>query len=133
MTERGDETVQPVGEDEGSFATRRRRADSLRNEERIMAAARRLLEHSPDGDALRHRRRRGRLPLDRLPALPGPRGPGRASSTSGPRTARSHPLEEPLPPGRLGRRRPLALDAIHVFDAVPPALLPGQLVRSVRW
>ena len=38
--------------------------------------------------------------------------------------------EDPLPAGRLGRRRPLALDAIHVFDAVPPALLPEQLVAE---
>jgi hypothetical protein len=37
-----------------------------------------------------------------------------------------------LPTGHLGRQRPLALDAIHVFDVVPPALLPEQLVAEAQ-
>ncbi|MBA3865279.1 MAG: SpoIIE family protein phosphatase [Solirubrobacterales bacterium] len=37
-----------------------------------------------------------------------------------------------MPAGQLGRRRSLALDAIHVFDVVPPALLPEQLVAEAQ-
>jgi len=37
-----------------------------------------------------------------------------------------------LPGGRLGRERPVSLDAIHVFDAVPPAALPEQLVAEAQ-
>jgi serine phosphatase RsbU (regulator of sigma subunit) len=37
-----------------------------------------------------------------------------------------------LPVGRLGRERPVSLDAIHVFDAVPPAVLPEQLVAEAQ-
>src|ERR671915_126887 len=38
----------------------------------------------------------------------------------------------PLPPGRLGRGRPVSLDAIQVFDVVPPAVLPEQLVAEAQ-
>ena len=37
-----------------------------------------------------------------------------------------------IPPGRLGRERPVTLDAIHVFDVVPPAALPEQLVAEAQ-
>jgi serine phosphatase RsbU (regulator of sigma subunit) len=37
-----------------------------------------------------------------------------------------------LPPGRLGRERPISLDAIQVFDVVPPAVLPEQLVAEAQ-
>jgi serine phosphatase RsbU (regulator of sigma subunit) len=40
--------------------------------------------------------------------------------------------EDPLPTGRLGRERPVSLDAIQVFDAVPPAALPDQLVAEAQ-
>ena len=84
------------------------------------------------GDALRHRRRRGRLALDPLPPLPRSRRAARAARRA-PRGRRG-----PAPPRARCRpvasvaRRPLALDAIHVFDAVPPALLPGQLVAEAE-
>lgn len=106
-----------------------RRADALRNDERILEAARRLLEQSPSASfsqiasAARvsrsslYRRFRGRGAL--LAAL-------EARPQEGERVAG----EDPLPAGRLGRRPPLVLDAIHVFDVVPPALLPEQLVAE---
>jgi serine phosphatase RsbU (regulator of sigma subunit) len=40
--------------------------------------------------------------------------------------------EEPLPVGRLGRGRALAVDAIQVFDVVPAPLLPEQLVAEAE-
>jgi serine phosphatase RsbU (regulator of sigma subunit) len=119
--EKGDQTLR----------SRRRRADSRRSEERILAAARRLLAHSPAATlsdiaaaagvsrstVYRHFPDRDGLiaKLEERPedgAVPRP--------------------EDPLPPGRFGRTRPLALDAIHVFDAVPPSLLPEQLVAEAE-
>ena len=38
----------------------------------------------------------------------------------------------PLPAGRLGRERSISLDAIQVFDVVPPAVLPEQLVAEAE-
>ena len=125
------ETTEPGGEEEGASAARGRRADSKRNEERIVAAARRLLEHSPTATLsdiaaaagvsrstiYRHFPDRDELvaTLDRRPE-----------------DGSLRRLGGPVPSGRLGRRRPLALDAIHVFDAVPPAVLPGQLVAEAE-
>lgn len=105
------------------------RADARLNEERILLAARRLLEHSAAASlsdiaaaagvsrSTLYRRFHDRETLlARLDATPA--------------EAEARRREGPLPAGRLGRRRPLALDAIHVFDAVPPALLPEQLVAE---
>ena len=38
-----------------------------------------------------------------------------------------------MPPGHLGRERPVSLEAIHVFDVVAPPVLPEQLVAEARW
>ena len=113
---------------EGRKQTDSRRADALRNDERILEAARRLLEQSPSASfselasaagvsrSSLYRRFRGRKAL--LAALvERPQEGGLAAG-------------DPLPTGRLGRRRPVALDAIHVFDVVPPALLPEQLAAE---
>jgi serine phosphatase RsbU (regulator of sigma subunit) len=106
-----------------------RRADALRNDERILAAARRLLKQSSSvsfseiataagvSRSSLYRRFHGREAL--LAAL-----------EARPQEGRPVPGEDPLPAGRLGRRRPMALDAIQVFDAVPPPLLPEQLVAE---
>ena len=108
-----------------------RRADSRRNEERILTVARRLLEHAPAATLsdiaaaagvsrstlYRHFPDRTEL-IARLDERPEDGG--------------VRPAGGSLPTGRLGRTRPLALDAIHVFDAVPPALLPGQLVAEAE-
>ena len=40
--------------------------------------------------------------------------------------------EQPLPPGRLGRERPVSLEGIHVFDVVAPPVLPDQLVAEAQ-
>jgi serine phosphatase RsbU (regulator of sigma subunit) len=112
-------------------ADEHRRADSRRNEERILAAAKRLLDHAPDAT------------LSDIAAAAGVsrstfyrRFPDRAALIAKlderPEDGAARRPEDPLPPGRLGRSRPLALDAIHVFDAVPPALLPGQLVAEAE-
>ena len=109
----------------------RRRADSLRSEERILTAAKRLLEHAPSAT------------LSDIAAAAGVSRstvyrhfPDRdaliAKLDERPEDGAVQRPEDPLPPGRLGRTRPLALDAIHVFDAVPPALLPGQLVAEAE-
>jgi serine phosphatase RsbU (regulator of sigma subunit) len=108
-----------------------RRADSRRNEERILTAAKRLLEHSPAAT------------LSDIAAAAGVSRstlyrhfPDRAELIARldqrPEDGAVQPAAGSLPTGRLGRTRPLALDAIHVFDAVPPALLPGQLVAEAE-
>jgi serine phosphatase RsbU (regulator of sigma subunit) len=108
-----------------------KRADAMRNRERILDAAERLLERSPSATladiaaaagvarSTLHRRFTSR---DDLIAALRDRPQGTA-------------LDRPtgvLPTGRLGRDRPVSLDAIHVFDVVPPALLPQQLVAEAE-
>jgi serine phosphatase RsbU (regulator of sigma subunit) len=113
------------------FVDARRRADSRRNEERILTVARRLLEHSPAATLSDIAAAAGvsRSTLyrhfpDRAELL--------ARLDQRPEDGAVQPAVGSLPTGRLGRTRPLALDAIHVFDAVPPALLPGQLVAEAE-
>jgi serine phosphatase RsbU (regulator of sigma subunit) len=108
-----------------------RRADASRNEERILEAAKRLLEQSSSATlsdiaaaagvsrSTVYRRFKDRDQLvARLDARP--------------QDGALQPARDPLPPGKLGRRRALALDAIQVFDVVPPALLPEQLVAEAQ-
>jgi serine phosphatase RsbU (regulator of sigma subunit) len=108
-----------------------RRADSRRNEERILTAAKRLLDHAPTAT------------LSDIAAAAGlsrstvyRHFPDRAALIAKlderPEDGAVQRPEDPLPAGRLGRSRPVALDAIHVFDAVPPALLPGQLIAEAE-
>jgi serine phosphatase RsbU (regulator of sigma subunit) len=111
-----------------------RRADALRNDERILEAAKQLLEQSPSATlsdiaaaagvsrSTLYRRFADRDQLiAKLDARPEDGAVRRGDGGGG-----------ILPAGHLGRQRPLALDAIHVFDVVPPALLPEQLVAEAQ-
>jgi serine phosphatase RsbU (regulator of sigma subunit) len=108
-----------------------KRADAMRNRERILDAAERLLERSPSATLADIAAAAGvaRSTLHR-------RFPSRDDLVA---ALRDRPtdtaLDRPggaLPTGRLGRERPISLDAIHVFDVVPPALLPEQLVAEAQ-
>jgi serine phosphatase RsbU (regulator of sigma subunit) len=111
-----------------------RRADALRNDERILDAAKRLLEHSPSATlsdivnaagvsrSTFYRRFANREAL--IAALNARPQDGTVQL--------AEDAEGPVPAGHLGRRRSLALDAIQVFDVVPPALLPEQLVAEAQ-
>jgi serine phosphatase RsbU (regulator of sigma subunit) len=106
----------------------------MRNDERILEAAKRLLEQSPSATlsdiasaagvsrSTLYRRFADRDQLiAKLDARPEDGAVRRVGGGDG-----------TLPAGHLGRQRPLALDAIHVFDVVPPALLPEQLVAEAQ-
>lgn len=123
-----------------------RRADARRNRERILDAAGRLLAHSPAATlgeiasaagvsrSTLYRRFRDR---DELIAAVSERSGERHSPSAGdPAAGRPHgpaaTADGPLPAGRLGRGRSIELDAIQVFDVVPPAQLPEQLVAEAQ-
>jgi serine phosphatase RsbU (regulator of sigma subunit) len=111
-----------------------RRADALRNDERILDAAKRLLEQSPS------------VSLSEIAAAAGvsrstlyrrfaDRDQLIAKLNARPQDGELRPAEAGrglVPAGRLGRQRALPLDAIQVFDVVPPALLPDQLVAEAQ-
>jgi serine phosphatase RsbU (regulator of sigma subunit) len=122
----------PPAQDEPQ--TDSRRADARRNDERILDAAKRLLEHSPSATlsdvvsaagvsrSTFYRRFANREALiAALDARPQD-GPVQLAEDAG----------GPVPAGHLGRKRSLALDAIQVFDVVPPPLLPEQLVAEAQ-
>src|ERR687896_713555 len=107
------------------------RADAVRNRERILDAAGRMLGRSPSATmadiaaaagvsrSTLHRRFQNRDQLVEA-VQQRPHDPVHDQS------------DTPLPPGRLGRGRPVSLDAIQVFDVVPPAVLPEQLVAEAQ-
>src|SRR5688572_21493583 len=132
-------------EDAVSLATKRRddvpmpksqqvvlsRADALRNRERILDAAGRMLTRSPSATLADIAAAAGvsRSTLHR-------RFQNRDQLVAALRQRPHDPVHEhsdtPLPTGRLGRGRPVSLDAIQVFDVVPPAVLPEQLVAEAQ-
>jgi serine phosphatase RsbU (regulator of sigma subunit) len=108
------------------------RADTRRTRRRIVDATRRLLEQSPAAPTADIAAAAGvsRSTLYR-------HFPGRAELVA---AVRDHPgppaatetAEHPLPPGQLGRDRPVSLEGIHVFDVVAPPMLPEQLVAEAQ-
>jgi serine phosphatase RsbU (regulator of sigma subunit) len=108
-----------------------RRADAIRNERRILEAAGNLLARSP---------------TTTLAEIAAAAGVSRSTiyrrfKTRDELIAATERLaseKEPvrpdglLPPGRLGRERPISLEAIRVFDAVAPPVLPEQLVAEAE-
>jgi serine phosphatase RsbU (regulator of sigma subunit) len=111
--------------------TELRRADALRNRERILDAAERILMRSPSATLADIAAAAGvaRSTLHR-------RFPNRDALLAAVQDRpHDNDLEgdgRTLPVGRLGRDRPVSLDAIHVFDVVPPAVLPEQLVAEAQ-
>jgi len=107
------------------------RADALRNRERILDAAGRMLARSPSATLAEIAAAAGvsRSTLHR-------RFQNRDQLVEAVQQRPHDPVHEqsdtPLPPGRLGRGRPVSLDAIQVFDVVPPAVLPEQLVAEAQ-
>jgi serine phosphatase RsbU (regulator of sigma subunit) len=116
---------------EENLGTDTRRADALRNDERILEAAKRLLEQSPAASLSDIAAAAG-VSRSTLYRRFSDRGQLIAKLDARPQDGALRSARDPLPPGRLGRQRPLALDAIHVFDVVPPALLPEQLVAEAQ-
>jgi serine phosphatase RsbU (regulator of sigma subunit) len=107
------------------------RSDAQENRERLLVAAGRLLAQSPTATLADVAAAAGvsRSTLYR-------HFPGRKSLIAAlgerPRKEASRGSDDPFPPGRLGRERPVPLDAIHVFDAVAPPVLPEQIVAEAQ-
>lgn len=107
-----------------------RRKDAERNRERIVEAATRLLAQSP-ATSLSDIAAAAGVSRSTLHRHFPDRGALEAAVAPRPQATRGT-VEEPLPPGRLGRERPVPLDPIHVLDAVAPPLLPEQLVAEAQ-
>jgi serine phosphatase RsbU (regulator of sigma subunit) len=118
----------------GRKQTDLRRADALRNDERILDAAKRLLEHSPSASLADIVSAAGVSRSSFYRRFPN-RDALIATLNARPQDGDvrlAEDAEGPVPAGRLGRTRSLALDAIQVFDVVPPSLLPEQLVAEAQ-
>ena len=108
-----------------------RRSDTRRTRNRIIEASRHLLEQSPTTPTSDIAAAAGvsrstvyRHFADRADLIA-------AVRAQQPPVVDASP-ERALPPGRLGRDRPVSLEGIHVFDVVAPPLLPEQLVAEAQ-
>ena len=108
-----------------------RRGDALRNRERILSAGDRLLRQTPTATLADIATAAG-VSRATLYRHFGNRETLKRALAERPQHDDPDPGDEPLPPGHLGRGRSVALDAIQVFDVVPPALLPEQLVAEAE-
>jgi AcrR family transcriptional regulator len=108
-----------------------RRADALRNRERILDAAERLLEQSASAPLTEIAAAAGvaRSTLHRRFAS---RDDLIAAVRERPRETEMERTVGALPTGHFGRERPVSLDAIRVFDVVPPAVLADQLAAEAQ-
>jgi serine phosphatase RsbU (regulator of sigma subunit) len=108
-----------------------RRSDAERNREAILEAAARLFEQSRASTladvaaAARVSRSTVYRHFESREAL-------EAALAGRPRVPDSAPVGDLLAPGRLGRGRPVPLEAIQVFDVVSPPVLPDQLVAEAQ-
>jgi serine phosphatase RsbU (regulator of sigma subunit) len=107
------------------------RADSRRTRVRIVEASRRLLEQSPAAPVADVAAAAGVSRSTLYRHFPDRDSLLRAARAHQPRDAGER-SERPLPPGQLGRERPVSLEGIHVFDVVSPPVLPEQLVAEAQ-
>jgi serine phosphatase RsbU (regulator of sigma subunit) len=106
------------------------REDARRNRERIVNAAGRVLAQSPSA------------PLEDIAAAAGlsrttiyrhfPDRDSLIAASEGQPRAAALGADGLMPPGGLGRERPVPLDPIHVLDLVTPSALPEQLVAEAQ-
>jgi serine phosphatase RsbU (regulator of sigma subunit) len=107
------------------------RSDAQENREALLAAAGRLLSQSPTASLAEVAAAAGVSRSTLYRHFDG-REELIAAVSERPRREALQGSEEPSPPGRLGRDRPVPLEAIHVFDAVAPPALPDQLVAEAQ-
>jgi serine phosphatase RsbU (regulator of sigma subunit) len=107
------------------------RASRQRTRSKIVEASRRLLEQSATTPAADLAAAAGVSRSTLYRHFPDRERLLEAIRQEPPATPIDH-FEQPLPPGRLGRERPVSLEAIHVFDVVAPAVLPEQLVAEAQ-
>jgi serine phosphatase RsbU (regulator of sigma subunit) len=111
-------------------ASSNRREDARRNRERIVKAAGRVLAQSPSASLEDVATAAGVSRTTIYRHFPD-RDSLIAASEDEPRTSPVD-VDGLVPPGGLGRERPVPLDPIHVLDLVAPSVLPEQLVAEAQ-
>jgi serine phosphatase RsbU (regulator of sigma subunit) len=112
------------------MASSNRREDARRNRERIVKAAARVLAQSPSASLEDVATAAGVSRTTIYRHFPD-RDSLIAASEDEPRTSPVD-VDGLVPPGGLGRDRPVPLDPIHVLDLVAPSVLPEQLVAEAQ-